>query len=173
VQPSPSRVNLRAVDPRRLSAGEWIAAGGAVLLIVSLFLPWYTVAGEHVTAWQSMTVDDVLLAAVGLGTLTGAGLTMRRSRPAVPVVYASLSTIVALIVVLWRIADPAPAAHASRAVGAWLGLAGAAVVAVASWIGMGDEGPARRSDAAERAAANAALERAELVSLPPDAGQTA
>jgi hypothetical protein len=162
------------VDPRRLSAGEWVAGAGAVLLLVSLFLPWYSVGGADVTAWQSMTVDDVLLAAVAVWVLIGLALTMRRSQPAVPVVYASLTTlfgIVALIVAVWRVADPAPAAHASRAIGAWLGLAGAALVAGGGWAGMHDEGPERRSAAAERASAEAAMQHTELVSLPPDAGQ--
>jgi hypothetical protein len=164
------------VDPRRLSAAEWVEAAGAVVLLVALFLPWYTVGGVHQTAWQSMTVDDVLLAVIAVGALVGLGLTARRARPAVPVVYVSLATlagIVAVIVAAWRLADPAPAAHATRDLGAWLGVAGAAFLLLGARYGMRDEGPARRSAAAEQAAAQAALERSELVPLPPDAGQTA
>ena len=45
------------MDPRRLSAGEWIGAAGGVVLVVALFLPWYRVGGAHVNAWDSMAVD--------------------------------------------------------------------------------------------------------------------
>ena len=158
------------MDPRRLSAGEWIGAAGGVVLVVALFLPWYRVGGAHVNAWDSMAVDDVLLAIAGVGAVVAALATARR-RGAVPVantVLASLGGIVAVILVVLRMLDPAPPVDVSLGVGAWLGLAGALAVAGGFWAGMKDEGPERRSAARERAAAKAALERTELLPLPPD-----
>jgi len=46
----------------RLRDGEWLAAGGGVALLASLFLDWY--GGR--TAWQGLAVIDVLLAFPGL-----------------------------------------------------------------------------------------------------------
>ena len=39
------RYAARAMDLRRLRAGEWVAAASGVALLVSLFLPWYGGAG--------------------------------------------------------------------------------------------------------------------------------
>jgi hypothetical protein len=164
------------VDPRRLSAGEWIAAGGAIVLLVSLFLPWYSVGSKDLTGWEAMSVNDVLLALISVGTLLAMATTASRRRAAVPVVFTVLATIagfVALVLTVWRIADPAPAGEVTRAAGAWLALLGAAGITVGAAVGMRDEGPARRTPAAERAAAAASLERAELLPLPPDAGEPA
>jgi peptidoglycan/LPS O-acetylase OafA/YrhL len=165
-----SAVNLPRVDPRRLSVGEWIAAIGSAVLVAALFLPWYDVGGRQVTAWQSRTVDDVLLALAGAGALAAALATARR-RPVVPVAYTVLAVwcgVIAVAVAVWRIADPAPSGDAGLAVGAWLGLAGAVAVAVGSWAGASDEGPARRSEQAARSAAAAGRERAPLLPLPPN-----
>lgn len=162
------------MDPRRLSTGEWVAAAAAVLMLVALFLPWYSVGGKHVTAWQSMTVDDVLLALIAVGTLVADVATASRRRAAVPVAFATLATLgglVALILTVVRVADPAPSAHAALAIGAWIGLVAALGLAGGASAGMRDEGPARRSESAVRSVAAAALEQAELVTLPPDVGR--
>ena len=158
------------MDPRRLTAGEWIAAAGGVVLVVALFLPWYRVGGTHVNAWQSMAVDDVLLAIAGVGAVVAELATARRGG-AVPIAYtvlAGLGGIIAVILVVWRMLDPAPPVDVSLGAGAWLGLAGALAIAGGCWAGMRDEGPGRRGEAVERAGAEAALERAELLPLPPD-----
>jgi hypothetical protein len=71
------------------------------------------------------------------------------------------------VLTVFRLLSPAPDVDVSLAVGAWLGLAGAVAALVGVLRGMRDEGPARRSPEAERAAAAAALGRAELLSLQP------
>lgn len=163
------------MDPRRLSAGEWIAGISGLALLVSLFLPWYTLGGNHVTAWQAMTVDDVLLALAGVAAVTGVVATARRT-PAVPVAYtvlAGLAGLIATVLTAWRLADPAPAVAVGLGAGAWLGLAASLAIAGGAWAGTHDEGRARRSPSAERAAASAGIERAELLTLPPDGGPAA
>ena len=71
------------MDLRRLRSGEWTAALAAVALLVSLFLPWYerdariciAVADfdcpptDHVSAWQALSVIDLVLVLVALGAL--------------------------------------------------------------------------------------------------------
>jgi hypothetical protein len=164
------------VDPKRLSAGEWVAAGGAVLLLVALFLPWYGAGSADATGWESLTVVDILLALLAAGALVATAVTARGHGDAVPVAFTvltGLAGLVALLLVAWRVIDPTPAGDVSREVGAWLALIGAAGMAVGGWFGMSDEGPARRSDSAAEAAAAAALERTELLSITPDVGERA
>jgi hypothetical protein len=159
------------VDPRRLTWGEWIAGASGLLLIVSLFLPWYSVGGEELTAWQAMAVDDLLIALAGLVAI-GAAIVVGVPRLAgfsvAAVTLGSIPAVIALILVIYRLLSPAPEADASLAVGAWLGLLAAAAVVAGCWAGARDEGPARRNRDTERAVAAAARERAELLALPPD-----
>jgi hypothetical protein len=161
------------VDPRRLTVGEWIAGASGLLLIVSLFLPWYSVGGEELTAWQAMAVDDLLIALaalVGIGAAIVVGVPRLAGFSVASVTLGSIPAIVALILVIYRLVSPAPEADASLAVGAWLGLLAAAGVVAGLWAGARDEGPARRDRDTERAEAAAARERAELLALPADLG---
>jgi hypothetical protein len=153
--------------------GEWIAGASGLLLLVSLFLPWYSVAGQDLTAWQAMAVDDLLIAAAAL-VAVGAAIVVATPRLAgfsvASMTLGSLPAIIALVLVTFRLVSPAPEADASLAVGAWLGLLAAVGVVAGCWVGARDEGPARRDTNAERAAAAAARERAELLALPADPG---
>jgi hypothetical protein len=161
------------VDPRRLSTGEWIAAVSGIALVVSLFLPWYSVAGHDATAWQSMSVDDALLAFAGLAAVAAAVATAAHPGNAVPVVYVALSGfagLLAVILAVWRVLDPAPSGDVSLEIGAWLGLAAALGIAMGACFGMRDEGPARRSEEAARLAAEAARKRAETLSVSSEGG---
>ena len=108
---------------RRLEAGPLLVTLGAVLLLVSLFLSWFT--GE-VSAWQAFEVWDVVLfvlalaaIAVGLGLATqDVDLVDRRFLPAA---VAAVAVIVAS-----QIIDPPPAAIGQDPdLGAWLALGAA------------------------------------------------
>jgi hypothetical protein len=74
----------RSLDLSRLQRGELIAAAGGLLLIISLFLPWFGVdvkpggggVQEHIcgndtscTAWQTFNILDFLLVAAGAAPL--------------------------------------------------------------------------------------------------------
>ena len=58
------------MTPRRLDAGAVVAAGGAVLLLISLFLDWYGDGGLGYSAWTVFEVIDLALAAIALLTLS-------------------------------------------------------------------------------------------------------
>lgn len=108
---------------RRLEAGPLLVTLGALLLLVSLFLNWFT--GE-ITAWEGFEVWDLLLFVLGLGAIAAAlGLTAQDveliDRRLLPAGVA----IVALIVAS-QILDPPPAAAGSDPdTGAWIALGGA------------------------------------------------
>jgi hypothetical protein len=140
-------------------------------LIVALFLPWYSVAGTDITGWQAMSVDDVLIALAALFALAALLVDAWPRVSGFAVAALSLGTVIGLLAVvltIFRVADPAPAGDASLAAGAWLALVAAMGLTVGLLAGMRDEGPARRNAASERTAAAAARERAELLPLPGD-----
>jgi hypothetical protein len=159
------------VDPRRLSWGEWLAAAGGVVMLIALFLPWYSTGSQDLTAWQSMAVDDVILALAALLAIAGAfvvGSTRLGSLSVAATAIAILPAVVGLVVTVYRLLSPAPSEDVSLEVGAWLGLAAALAIAVGAWAGADDEGPARRSRSAARRAADEAMTRTEVLSLPED-----
>jgi peptidoglycan/LPS O-acetylase OafA/YrhL len=110
---------------RRLEAGPLLVMLGALLLLVSLFLSWFT--GE-ITAWEGFEVWDLVLFVLALGAIvSGLGLTAqdvevidRRFLPGAVVAVA--------VIVASQIIDPPPAATGQDPdTGAWLAL-GAALV---------------------------------------------
>lgn len=132
------------MDLRRLRAGEWMAGGAGVALLVSLFLPWYS-PGE-VTAWQAFSVIDLLLAALAAAAIALVPITASQRTPSVAIAYEALLTLAAMVgvlIVLLRVID-LPGAD-GRSGGLWLGLAAAAALVAAGLVAMRDE---RRSDAA-------------------------
>ena len=76
------------MDVARVDRGLLIAAGSALVLIISLFLPWYAVSASlgpgvpavsaSVTGWESFSYTDLLLfllaaVVIALAALTAAG----------------------------------------------------------------------------------------------------
>ena len=74
---SSARTAPRVVGRGRVGAGELIAGGSGLLLLISMLLPWYerqtSIAGavviESWTAWQSLSVVAILLFAIGLAAI--------------------------------------------------------------------------------------------------------
>jgi len=120
---------------RRLEAGPLLVTLGAVLLLVSLFLSWFT--GE-ITAWQAFEVWDLVLFVLTLGSIgAGLGLTTQNvvlvDRRFLPVGVAVVATIVAS-----QIIDPPPAAPGQDPdTGAWLALGGALVMCLGAVLTFG------------------------------------
>jgi hypothetical protein len=122
---------------------ELVAAGGGLLLIVALPLPWYTrdtdiagtVTSQTWTAWQAMPVIATLLFVVGAIAVVAAAAPpgFRRDRVLLPL------GLLALLLVVFRAIDlPLPdldliegdRADTSRKIGLYLALLGSAVIAV-------------------------------------------
>jgi hypothetical protein len=117
--------------PRRdtqIPVGPLVAAVGAILLIVSLFLDWY----EELAGFTVFEFIDLLLvglAVVTLVALAGAmGLIRSPVRPGVPLAVA----VLALLIVLSQVVNDPPAVAgpngADQDTGIWLALAGAALM---------------------------------------------
>ncbi len=106
--------------PRRIDAAPALAALGALLLLVALFLDWFAGA----SGWAVFEVVDLVLAAIAVGALVAAaerGIELRW----LPVLGA-----VALVAVVVQLLEPPPVvARADPETGAWIALAGAALLA--------------------------------------------
>jgi hypothetical protein len=135
----------------RLRGGELLAGVGACVLLVSLFLDWVgpvTSSGWDALGWLVLALVVIaLLWAVALVVLTAA------DGPVTHVVAAAVLTATAAPIALLALALRAlvfqPGANEVTAVeyGAWIGLAGAALLTVGAWWSLADE----RTDAPESA----------------------
>jgi hypothetical protein len=93
-----------AVDTSRLRFGDLIAAGGAVVLFISMFLDWYKVEFKGLggtgigatsaggSAWDTLGIGKIILLLVVLGVI--AIVVVRATGTAVPQLPAPLSTII-------------------------------------------------------------------------------
>jgi hypothetical protein len=120
---------------RRLEAGPLLVTLGALLLLVSLFLPWFT--GE-ITAWEAFEVWDLVLFVLALASIAaGLGLTTQDvdlvDRRFLPAAVAAVATIVAS-----QIIDPPPTAPGQDPdTGAWLALGGALLMCLGAVLTFG------------------------------------
>ena len=120
---------------RRLEAGPLLVTLGALLLLVSLFLDWFT---PGITAWEAFEVWDLVLFVLALGAIAaGAGVTTQDvdvvDRRILPVAVAA-----AFVIVASQILDPPPAAAGQDPdTGAWLALASAVVMCIGAVLTFG------------------------------------
>jgi hypothetical protein len=162
------------VTPSRLRAGELVAGSGAVILGVSLLLPWYDVAapGAHESGLRAVGWPAAIV--LVLAVLTGVGLvvtTLREVTPARPLVFGVVAVplgLLAVLVVIFRlVAEPGLGAGASDGEvavewPAFAGLVGSIAIVLGAWIALADE----RTDTA---LARAQTERALAVRGAPRA----
>lgn len=112
----------------------FLVAIGAVAVLISLFLDWYGDPG--INAFTAFEITDWLLVALSVGALvvmateawSGGGTPSNR--------LAWICGILAFVVIV-QLLDPPPAARgADREIGAWLALAGAALMVVGAVLAM-------------------------------------
>jgi peptidoglycan/LPS O-acetylase OafA/YrhL len=111
-----------------LPIGALIAAIGAILLIVSLFLDWY----DGLTGFTVFEFLDLLLTGLALGALFELAAAMGAVRtPMRPGVLLGIGML-ALIIVLSQVVNDPPAVAGpngeDQATGIWLALGGAALM---------------------------------------------
>jgi hypothetical protein len=153
---------LFPLDLGRLTRGEAIAAGSALVLFVVMFLPWFSedapieipgvrtvaVTQETHNAWQAFAFNDVLLLLVILLTL---GVTLVRAAGLAPSdaplsLAVTAAGLFAVILILYRLADPpGPTIELSvgepdvgRRVGIVLGLVAATGISLGGYLALSD-----------------------------------
>jgi hypothetical protein len=136
------------MDTSRLTTGDIIAGVGGVVLLISLFLPWYgasvSVAGfsasESGSGWEALGFIDILLFLIAVAAIAIVAARAAGALPAelpAPVVLLGLGAL-AVLLVLYRIidvpVDDVPdQVDISRKVGIFIALIGAAGVAYGGW----------------------------------------
>ena len=137
------------MDTSRLTSGDISAGVGGIVLLISLFLPWYGVsvhvagfsASDSASGWEVFTFIDILLFLVAVAAIALVASKAMGQLPAdvpMPVVLCALGAL-AVLVILYRLIDtPAPgnlpdAVDVSRKLGLFIGLIGAAGVAYGGW----------------------------------------
>ena len=114
--------------PAPVEAGPVLAALGAVLILVSLFLPWFDPGGS---AWTVFELIDLVLAGLALAALVAAVERVGvRKLPAVPVPLWVAGVVVFVLVGSQLLNHPPAAIGSSVDTGAWLALGGAALMLV-------------------------------------------
>jgi hypothetical protein len=118
---------------KRLRAGEWLATGGGVALVGSLFTSWY----DGRTGFQAFAViDAALVLLAGLAILLGV-LQATQTSPAKPLAAAVLCIVfgaIGFLLVLFKLFD-----SGDPALGAFMGLAATVVITVGGWLSLADE----------------------------------
>jgi hypothetical protein len=118
--------------------GEIVAGLGGAILLLSLSLEWYSVGGRELSAWEAMSVLDVLLALIAVLALAVPLVAAPARGPAQPMaieVIASVVCAIAVLLVVFRLLDH-PGGLLS---GAWLGLAGSVLAWSGAWMALRDE----------------------------------
>jgi len=149
---------------RPLDAGAAVAAGGAVLLLISLFLDWYGDDGHGYSAWTLFEVIDLLLAAIALIAistfLSRSGIESRL--PQAPLLLLGAA---ATVLTVSQLIDAPPAvalANFDIQTGAWLALAGSALLLAGAFMSV-----ARVSFSVEHRAPPAPEPETATVKMPP------
>jgi hypothetical protein len=136
------------MDLRRLRKGEWIAGVSGLVLLVSLFLPWYEVEGVQldVSAFEAFSAFDVLLVLVALAGMAVVAVIAVQEAPAVGIAVEALLTLVAAVVSILlffrvlNLPDPLDSIPgAGRTAFPWVGLAATLGVFAGSLVAMRDE----------------------------------
>ena len=113
---------------RHIDAGPVLAAIGALLLLVSLFLDWYE---PGLSAWDSFELVDVLLAALAIAAILAVLGRAGVGELGVDPRWLPWAAGAAFVLVVVALLDPPPvAADQDFEVGLWLALAGAAILAL-------------------------------------------
>jgi hypothetical protein len=148
-------------DTTRIRFGEMIAAASGLVLIISLFLEWYTVDIKGftgnlptVTGWKALGFIDILLFVIGVIAIAAAVLRatnrMPNNLPASAGFIVLALGALAVLLVLYRIlsipdegASALPGVSVGRSFGVFLAFIAAAGVTLGGWLSWNEEGKPR------------------------------
>ena len=132
------------MDTSRLTTGDIVAGVGGIVLLISLFLPWYGVSAGgfslDASGWEVLSFIDILLFLIAVVAIAIVAARATGNLPAeVPAAVVLLAAgALAVLLVLYRIidipgGDVPDDVDLSRKVGIFIALIGAAAVAYGGW----------------------------------------
>lgn len=111
---------------RKLDVPAGLVLAGAALLLVALFLDWFS---PDLSGWNAFEALDLVLAAIAIGAAAIAAGRLDRRLPGAVRWLAPLAGL-AFVVVAVQLIDPPPVAfEEDREIGAWLALVGTVLMA--------------------------------------------
>ena len=164
---------------RRIEAGPMLVGVGAILLLVSVFLDWYT---PGVTGWDAFEVLDLALVGAALAALVAAVGILLPDSSAIERRWLPVIVGLALVIVVSQILDPPPGVDGDPDTGAWLALAAAVVLSAGAALSVGrisfaltmqERGDARRHVAAVDARTDPATGEVIAPAAAPEPSQDA
>jgi hypothetical protein len=176
---------VESFDISRLRQGEKIAAGSAVLLLITLFaFKWFGLKGAganlagsfgintSLTGWQSITLLRWLILIAIIIALGTAFITATQRTTALPVAGSVLTAaggILISVLVFYRVIinHPGPDNLVGTKFGAYLGLLFCIGIAVGGWRSMQDEGTSFREAGETLGAGGATVARPAPPVAPP------
>jgi hypothetical protein len=127
--------------PEQFDGGRAVAGVGGIVLLVSLFLDWFTGGlvrgGGGVTAWEAFEVLDLVLAAIAIIVIVHALPPVAqavRAPQAGSGILAGLG-IAAFVIVAAALLNHPPTVFGDPTTGAWLALGGSALMAIGGILG--------------------------------------
>jgi hypothetical protein len=135
---TPSRSTF---DPASVSRGTWVAAGGSLILLISVFLEWYHVDLGPISigrsGWDESSLAK-LVALLALVALVIIGLELFATTVALPypssLILIGIGALSALLVIIKMIDKPA--SQVSLSYGIFVSLIAAIAVAVGGYLKM-------------------------------------
>ena len=123
--------------PRRIDAGELLAALGGLLVLIALFLDWYGIAGgddlpfgTSATGWEAFESLDLIISALALVAIAVAASSFGAGWPLSPRILLPVGALLTAIIAI-QLAEPPPVVRGLELeTGAWLGLTGAVLVLI-------------------------------------------
>lgn len=135
---------------RRLRGGELLVLAGAISVIVSMFVAWYSSPIGNLDLWDTFGPGAALiLAALCAGLAVVVSALSERGNPSVAVATAVWSVLLGLagsISAIVRLLER-PQNAGSTCIGPWLGLAGTLAILLGAWLVLRDERPSLYSPA--------------------------
>jgi hypothetical protein len=137
------------VDLRRVGRWQWLTGLAGLVLLVSLWLPWYGASGLTANAWESFAYIDLLLALTALGAIALVVVNAMAPAAAVPKTVAGWLrwlALVAALLAIYRVLKMPNAdvtltggsMEVTRKAGAFIGALAAVAVTVFSWLSARD-----------------------------------
>jgi hypothetical protein len=123
--------------PRKIDAGELLAALGSLLVLIALFLDWFAFAGgddlpfgASATGWEAFESLDLIITALALVALAVTASSFGAGWPLSPRILLPIGALLVAIIAI-QLAEPPPLVRGlDLETGAWLGLAGAVLVLI-------------------------------------------
>ena len=130
----------------KLRAGELTALAGIGCMVASLLRPWYESPAGNLSFWDTFgPAAALMLAALCAAVAMVLSALFEGESPALPISIAVWSVLLGLLGAISAVVRVLERPQNASALcgGAWLGLAGALLILIGSWLAIRDERPSR------------------------------